>query len=259
MKKHVRNGKAEIAKRLDFLDKIHPERGIIGSTKHDGTLKFYSAIKTIMREIDAKVVMDFGAGRGAQLEQEKRLWRRELMDLRQYNAKVYACDIDPAVKEHRWSDHQVVLDAGRIPFDNEFFDMIVSDVTFEHVEDSRHVSSELMRVLCTGGILCVRTPNAFGYPKLFTSLVPNRFHSKAVKRVQPGGRQERDVFPTAFKMNSVKEIRNLFPKSDIYWYYDSAEPSYYFGNQVIYRAFMFLHKVLPDFMGTSLCLFIRKR
>jgi SAM-dependent methyltransferase len=241
-----------------FLNKIHPERAVSGSTKHDGTLKFYSFVKTIMCDLDAQRVMDFGAGRGAPLEKEERRWRRDLMDLRQYGAEVYACDIDSAVNDHAWSDHQIILGQGQLPFMENFFDLIVSDVTFEHVQNPKQVAGELCRVLKPGGVICVRTPNKYGYPALITRLVPNRLHASAIRHIQPGGRQEHDVFPTAFKMNSVRAIRRLFPSCEIYWYRDSAEPSYYFGNHIIYRLMLALHKWLPEIFGTSLCLFIRK-
>ena len=151
-----------------------------------------------MCELQAQRVMDFGAGRGAPLLRETRRWRKDLLDLRQHGAEVYACDIDPAVKSHQWSDHQVVLDARSIPFEDEFFDMIVSDVTFEHIREPERVAAELVRVLRPGGFICARTPNRYGYPKFFASLVPNKLHARVLSYVQPRGRQEADIFPTAF-------------------------------------------------------------
>ena len=244
---------------MSFLDNIHPERAVTGSSKLDGTLKFYSFVKTIMCELQAQRVMDFGAGRGAPLLRETRRWRKDLLDLRQHGAEVYACDIDPAVKSHQWSDHQVVLDARSIPFEDEFFDMIVSDVTFEHIREPERVAAELVRVLRPGGFICARTPNRYGYPKFFASLVPNKLHARVLSYVQPRGRQEADIFPTAFQMNSVRRIRNLFKGCDVHWYRESGEPAYYFGSPILYRLLLAFHKILPDALSTSLCLFIRKR
>ena len=249
---------ATAADKGHFLNRIHPERSVTGSSRYDGTLTFYAFVKSIMCDLDARRVMDFGAGRGAPLLREERRWRRDLMDLRQYGADVYACDIDPAERSHGFSYHQIVLDGERLPFPDGFFDMIVSDVTFEHVQEPEKVAAELVRILRPGGMICARTPNRYGYPKFFTGLVPNRLHAKALRFVQPGGRTSEDIFPTAFKMNSVRQVRRLFKGCEVSWYRDSAEPSYYFGSEVLYRAFLLLHKLLPNAMATSLCLFIRK-
>ena len=40
-------------------------------------------------------------------------------------------------------------------------------------------------------------------------MVPNDHHAKALEHLQPG-REERDVFRTAYKMNSRKDLARLF-------------------------------------------------
>lgn len=243
----------------DFLDRIHPERGIAGFTKLDGTVTFYSFVKAIMRDMGAARVMDFGAGRGAFFFETRSLWRRELQDLRQYGTEVWACDPDPVVQDHPCSDHQIVIEPGKpLPMEDGFFDMIVSDVTFEHVADPAAVAEELLRVLRPGGVICARTPNRFGYAKLLTQIVPNSLHVRFLGVIQPGRKAE-DIFPTVFKLNSVGAVKRHFPGCDVYWYRDSAEPAYYFGNSLLYRLGLFVHKLLPDVLSTSICFFIVKR
>jgi SAM-dependent methyltransferase len=242
---------------MTFLDRIHPERGVAGFTKSDGTVLFYNFVKAAICRVDARRVLDFGAGRGGPFHTPIR-WRRELRDLRQFGAEVWAADVDPVVATHPASHHQVVLEIGKpLPFDDEFFDVIVSDFTFEHIDDPDQVAPELLRVLKPGGFICARTANRHGYIKLAASLVPNRLHVKALGRIQPH-RDEKDVFPTVYKMNTVSQIRTLFPGCELHWYRDSADPAYFFNSGLLYRLFRFVHWVLPERFATIICFFIRK-
>jgi SAM-dependent methyltransferase len=240
-----------------FESRIHREKAIAGFTKLDGTVRFYSFVKAIMRDRGLRRVMDFGAGRGGFASTESP-WRRELQDLRQYGAEVWACDIDEAVKRHPCSDHQIVIEPSQpLPFDSGSFDLIVSDFTFEHIEDSQSVASELLRVLRPGGVLCARTPNKYGYVKMASQLVPNSLHSRFLKRIQPD-RLAEDIFPTVYKLNSVTDVRKNFRGCQLYWYRDSGEPAYYFGSSLLYRIGLLLHKLLPEVAATTICFFIVK-
>ena len=242
----------------DFTHSIHREKRIDGFTALDGTIKFYSFVRAILLKTDAREVLDFGAGRGAALIDDASSYRRNLRDLRATGANVTACDVDDVVLTHPCSDKQVVIEAGqRLPFADASFDVIVSDMTFEHIDDAPFVADELLRVLRPGGYICARTPNRFGYVRLMTGLVPNKMHSSLLKHIQPD-RKEEDVFPTVYRMNSPGQIRPLFEHCNVYHIYDSAEPAYYFGNSLLYRGLMVLHKLLPAKFATALFLFIEK-
>lgn len=248
---------------MSFLKSVHPELGVDNFSRLDGTVIFFSFVKAAMKRTGAKRVMDFGAGRGQVFHDgnlpEASLFKLELMDLRTDGAEVWACDIDPVVMTHPASHHQHVIGAdAKLPFEDNFFDVIATDVTFEHVNNPQEVATELMRVLKPGGWLCARTPNKYGYVSLATRLVPNRLHVAVLRHVSPE-KQAQDIFPTVFKMNSVRDIKRLFAGNEVLWYRDSAGPSYYFGNRILYALFMGLHKILPNALATSLCIFVRKR
>lgn len=242
---------------MQFLDRIHPERGVAGFTKRDGTLLFYNFVKAVICKVGARRVLDFGAGRGGPLHTSI-LWRREVQDLRQFGAEVWAADVDPVVGTHPASHHQVVLHIGQpLPFEDEFFDVIVSDWTFEHIDDPEQVARELQRILKPGGYICARTVNRHGYIRLATGLVPNRLHARALGRIQPN-REVHDIFPTVYKMNTVSAIRRLFPECEVRWYRDKAQPAYFFNNALVYRLFRVVHWALPDAWAPTICFFIRK-
>jgi SAM-dependent methyltransferase len=243
----------------DFTFRLHPEKNIDHFTACDGTLKFFGFVKATMLRTSARHVLDFGAGRGAWWHDDPSKFRKQMRDLRMGgNAVVTACDIDPVVLTHPCSDTQIVIDPNeRVPFADGTFDVIVSDMTFEHIENPGFVSRELVRILKPGGHICARTANRWGYVRLMSRLIPNKMHVSMLQHVQPDRRGE-DVFPTRYQLNSPAQIRRWFPSCKLYYYYDSAEPAYYFGTEALYSALALLHRLTPGFLATSLCAFIRK-
>jgi SAM-dependent methyltransferase len=243
----------------DLTLRWHPEKGIDNFSKLDGTIRFYSFVKAILLKLNAKEVLDFGAGRGEFWFDEKSGYRRQLRDLRTYGANVTACDIDDAVRGHPCSHNQVVIRRGEpLPFYDEAFDVIVSDMTFEHLEDVDHVTSELLRVLKPGGYVCARTPNRLGYVRMISSLIPNALHRRVLRYIQPS-RKEEDIFPTFYRLNSPEQARCAFKDCVVWHYYDNAEPAYFFGSNVLYGLFMLIHALLPPMFSTSVCLFVHKK
>jgi SAM-dependent methyltransferase len=247
---------------MSFLKVLHPELNIDNFSRLDGTITYFAFVKGAMKRVKAKKILDYGAGRGAEFiiydDQNGSLFRRDLLDLRSDGAEVWAADIDPAVMAHPASHHQLVFKPGEsLPLDDESFDLINSEFVFEHIAQPEQVAAELMRLLKPGGYLCARTANKYGYVTLAARMIPNKRHVGWLRRVMPD-RHEEDVFPTIYKMNSVRDIKRLFPGCEVYWYRDSAGPSYYFGSPIMYRIMLGVHKILPNWAATGLCLFIRK-
>lgn len=63
-------------------------------------------------------------------------------------------------------------DIAALPFPDDAFDLVVSFETIEHVPDAEAALAELARVLASGGLLIISTPNASEY------LVDNEFHTR---------------------------------------------------------------------------------
>lgn len=245
-----------------FRQRMHREAGIDGFSQHDGVVRFYSFVWACILRTGASRVMDYGAGRGVQYlrnaAEDGSLYRRHLLDLRNTGARVTACDIDAAVLAHSCSDEQrqVGRDAP-LPFEDDRFDVIVCDNTFEHIETPELTAAELLRVLRPGGYICARTPSRYGYVALAASLVPNRLHDAVLRRAQPHKKAE-DTFPTVYRLNSPAQIRRCFPDCTVHHFHFSGEPAYSFENALIYRAFQLLHRLLPGPLNATLCAFIRK-
>jgi SAM-dependent methyltransferase len=242
----------------DFTDRIHTEKQIDGFTAIDGTVRFYGFVKAILLKTGARDILDFGAGRGGALVDDRSCYRRHMRDLRTFGARVTSADVDQAVLSHPASDAQVVIKPHEpLPFAAESFDVIVSDMTFEHIDNAPFVAAELVRVLRPGGFICARTPNRLGYVRLMSGIVPERLQRRVVALAQPRRKAE-DVFPTVYRMNSPWQVRRLFPGCNVHYYYDVAEPAYYFCNRFLYRAFLLAHTFLPSSLATTICVFIAK-
>lgn len=244
---------------IDPRQVFHPELAIDGFTAIDGTVRFYSFVKAIMLRLSARKVLDFGAGRGALALDSRSVWRRHLSDLRAAGAHVTAYDIDPVVRDHTASHEQIVGSSHTpLPFASSHFDIIVSDMTFEHIEHPADTAAELLRVLKPGGYICARTPNKFGYPTIVAAAVPNWLHARLLHSVQPD-RMAGDVFLTFYKINSRAAAIKYFAGCKVITIYDMPEPAYYFGSRLAYGGLLALHRILPRVFSTSLFLFIRKR
>jgi len=234
------------------------EANVSGFPHNDQVVAFFTQVAALLRPTDK--VLDFGAGRGEFVDNDPSAYRVWLQNFKGRCAHVAGCDPDPVVLTNPTLDSADAIRIGDpLPYEDEEFDLIVSRYVFEHVSDPEWAARELLRVLKPGGWICAVTPNKWGYVALASRLVPNRLHSRALSRVQPG-RLEGDVFPTAYLLNRPSAIRRYFGHSaDIYHYSTSAVPSYHFGSLALMRLLQFVHRLTPPMFDVGLRFFIQKR
>jgi SAM-dependent methyltransferase len=234
-----------------------PESEIDNFSRLDGTLMMYAKVNALLR--DDSVVLDFGAGRGANISECPSVFLQKLQIFKGRCAESHGCDIDEAVLENPYIDEARVLGPDfKLPYEDNKFDLITSSWVFEHVEDPQIVASELLRVLKPGGYICARTPNKNGYISMASRMVDNTKHATFLKKIQPF-RKEEDVFGTFYRMNTTRQIEDIFgDRADVLTFIDSADPSYHFNRKFMYRIFVGLHKFLPSYLATTLFIFIRK-
>lgn len=243
---------------LALKTRLYPETAAGGFSRVDGTIEFFQRVNALL--VREMTVLDFGAGRGEWADADEAPYRRNLRWLRGKVARVVGCDVDPVVIQNPSLDEAVVVDpAAPLPFDDRSFDLIVADWVFEHISAPERLVHELDRVLKPGGWLCARTPNRFGYVALLAALTPNRLHAAVLRRAQPS-REERDVFPTVYRMNTRRRLRRLFPKTAYSHsiYATSGEPSYAGNSRWLWALFGTLHRILPESLQNSLFVFLRK-
>jgi SAM-dependent methyltransferase len=242
----------------DLISRFYPENEAGGFSRSDGTVQFYQRVHALLGL--GHRILDFGAGRGAAYYEDPSSYRKRLRDLRGEGRCIIGVDVDPIVTGNPWLDEAIVLEKeSTFPFPDEHFDLIVSDSTFEHIADPARTVSELGRVLKAGGWICARTPNRYGYVALINRILPSRMSKRLVTSAQPG-RQEKDIFPAYYRMNTLGRMQELFP---IHSYehrsfaFDS-EPRYHFNRQSMFLLLLGLHAVTPPALRNTLMLFIRK-
>ncbi len=90
----------------------------------------------------------------------------------------------------------------------ETFDLATFRMVAEHVEQPRDVVQSLARLIRPGGHVVIYTPNRWAPAAVAASLVPGKCHS-GFARVLDARRKE-DVFPTFYRMNTRKRLREMF-------------------------------------------------
>ncbi len=156
----------------------------------------------------SRIVAEVGCGRGVlvDLTEPGGAWQ----DLRGEGRTVIGIDIEqtgeanPVIDEFR-----LIGEDGRWPLDDASVDLAVSDFVLEHVIEPEDFVREVARVVRPGGVFIARTISRHSVLAAAARIVPNDRHAKALEHLQPG-REERDVFGTAYKMNTRKDLARLF-------------------------------------------------
>jgi SAM-dependent methyltransferase len=155
----------------------------------------------------SRVVTEVGCGRGVLVEPDAPggPWQ----DLRGDGRTVIGIDIEDTGAQNPVIDEFRLIREGRWPLADGSVDLAVSDFVLEHVTDPEAFVGELSRVLRPGGVFIARTISRHSLLAAAARLVPNDHHAKALERLQPG-REERDVFRTAYRMNARRDLARLF-------------------------------------------------
>jgi SAM-dependent methyltransferase len=243
----------------DVVSAVFPESCAGGFSRRDGTVQFYQRVRALLGH--NQVVLDFGAGRGSAYYEDSSPYRKSLRDLRGNGRWIIGADVDPVVRSNPLIDEAVVIamDAP-LPFRDGTFDLILSDSTFEHIQDGSRMAAELGRVLKVGGWICARTPNRYGYVAVMNRLVPARFASSLVRSAQPE-RKAQDIFPAYYRMNTLRKIQELFPadRYDHMSFAFDSEPRYHFNCRSMFWLLLGLHSITPPVLRNTLMLYVRKR
>ena len=255
----TRSNVGDVRSRSSTLRRLYPEVQAGGFSRVDGNIEFYSRVSALLTP--EMVVVDFGAGRGKDATDDPVDFRRSLRNLQGKAAEIVGVDIDPEVLSNPSVDRAIVtVDGEPLPLADDSVDIIVSDFCFEHIQSPGPVMRELDRVLKVGGWICARTPNRWGYIGIGARGVPNRYHTRMLTRLQPG-RQARDVFPTAYRLNTRRQLRTHFPAPrylDCTYGYNS-EPAYFGTSLFAWRAARAVFKFAPERACALWYIFLQKQ
>lgn len=124
-------------------------------------------------------------------------------------ARLVGIDLDLAALRDNVSCRDLLMaGAEALPFADASFDLVTSNMVFEHVERPVPALTEIRRVMRPGARLIIFTPNALDIVSLIARTVPNRLHPLIVSRIE--GRAAKDVYPTQFKFNRPREVKRIF-------------------------------------------------
>lgn len=124
-------------------------------------------------------------------------------------------DVDSALTHHPMLSNKVFALGDHIPFAANSFDIVSANMVVEHLEFPVKVFSEIHRVLAPGGIFLFHTPN-YRNPVLFgASLIPYSLKKRLIVAFFEDAREEEDIFPTFYRANTTKDIRNIAQASSL--------------------------------------------
>ncbi len=206
----------------------------------------------------AKTIAEVGCGRGALVDLDKSdgAWQ----DLRGPGRKVVGIDVEEIGTENPVIDEfRLIGQDGRWPLEDASIDLAVSDFVLEHVTDPPSFVAELTRTLRPGGVFLARTVSRYSLLSVGARLVPNHRHARALNVLQPG-RQEQDVFRTAYRMNTRRDLAQLFDQ-DFEWAAASRTglDRYLLPWPRLARATVAVERRLPRAAQTALVVCARRR
>jgi len=231
---------------MNYKERFYPEALFGGFTDIDGAIAFFNRVNALLDP--SFVVLDVGCGRGAYNEDQVPL-RKNLRILKGKVAKVIGIDVDQSAQENPFLDEFHLIQGNSWPVESNSIDLIVCYNVLEHIANPDQLFLEIRRVLRNGGYLCIRTPNRWSYIAIAATLVPNKSHSKVTSVVQDG-RKEEDVFPTVYKCNSIRKLKNIMKKNGlecVVYSYES-EPSYLSFSKIAYFFGVMHQRFAPRFI-----------
>jgi SAM-dependent methyltransferase len=231
---------------------FNPSKNMVGGfTDNDGTIDFYLRVNSLINK--DSIVLDLGAGRASWFEDDNCQTRKSIRLLKGKVKQVIAADVDEAVLSNKASDKQLVIKENEIGIQPNSVDVIIADYVLEHIENPLAFYEQINVCLKSGGWFCARTPHSYSYVALAARLLPE----SSLKFVQPN-RKEIDIFPTRYKMNTLKDINNTFKNWNNKTFIYRTEPSYYFGSKFLFNVQLVLHKIFPAFFCGNLFIFVQK-
>jgi SAM-dependent methyltransferase len=114
---------------------------------------------------------------------------------------------ETSLRTHKTIVNRTRAEISHLPFPADTFDLVTANMVVEHLSDPKSQLEEMFAVLKPGGFLVFHTPNSLGYGTLLARLIPNSLKVKLIWFLQE--RDEKDVFPTYYRLNSEKAIRSL--------------------------------------------------
>ena len=230
--------------RPELRSRFHPESRFGAFTELDGAIRFYARVRELLPPNG--VALDIGCGRGTQGDDPVTV-RRDLRILRGRCRSVIGIDVDPAGARNRFIDEFRLIKSPRDwPVEDASVDLALADFVVEHVADPDAFFTQVARVVRPGGHVCIRTINVNSYLGVASRLIPSRFHYKVLRRAH-SAREAEDVFPTVYRCNTRRRLRDALERHgfEAVVYTSEDEPSYLTFSSFTYRLGLFHRRLAP--------------
>ncbi len=120
---------------------------------------------------------------------------------------LFGIDPDPNIRDNPYIDERFEgpVEACNVDY---CFDVITMRMVAEHITDPQRAVAKLAALTRPGGVVVVYTPNKWAPVSLLAALVPNALHHRFKRLIWDA--EERDTFPTAFKLNTRSALARHF-------------------------------------------------
>jgi SAM-dependent methyltransferase len=245
-------------RKKDYMGRYYPESRFGGFTEVDGTIAFYTRVRSLLDP--AAVVLDVGCGRGAYAQDAVRV-RSDLRVCQGRCKRVIGIDVDRQAAENPFLDEFRLIEGDRWPVEDGSITMALCDDVLEHIEQPEQFFSECRRTIRPGGYLCLRTSNALNYISLFARLIPNRLHTTVLDKVLYAKRKHQDTFPTVYRCNTIRRTRKMLDRYGfehcVYGY--EAEPYHLGFSRLAYLCGVLHQRLAPGFLKATIFAFAKRR
>lgn len=246
-----------MSRTISLKETYYPETEFGGYSRVCGTTAFFGRVQSLLKP--DMVVLDVGCGRGATADRlEEHPWER----CRIFKGAcrwVIGIDVDMAGQENTFIDEFRPIQGDTWPVDSASIDLLISNAVVEHLEKPDQFFAECARVVKPGGFMCIRTTNRWSYAAIGAAMIPNRYHAKVVGMLQRG-RQEKDVFPTHYRANTIRAMKRLLRKHGFHGcvYRHISEPNYLGFSRWSYAIGVRLHRWLPSLFWPVLFVYAKR-
>jgi ubiquinone/menaquinone biosynthesis C-methylase UbiE len=111
------------------------------------------------------------------------------------------------LQKQKYIKHLAAGDIQNLPFRDGSLNLVTANMVVEHLKEPDKALAEVYRILEPNGCLIFHTPNVLNYATLAGILVPVKIRKRVVEFLED--REEADIFPVYYRMNSPKTIKNL--------------------------------------------------
>ena len=211
--------------------------------KKNGTIKFYNWIWQFLDQ--SSVILNLGAG--PTTGDSIKCFKGKVK-------KVVGADIDKVILNNKDLDAAYVIADNHLPFEDNTFDLVLSDYVLEHIESPYEFLSEIYRVLKPGKSFFFRTPNDKHYVTLISHFTPHSFHLMFSNKVRGLSKNDHAPYKSYYKMNSKKKLRKLAAATgfhNIELIMVEAEPSYLMFNSFFFLLGVWYERMVNNFERLS--------